>query len=141
MPGYLVTSFVMIVYKLALWTMTYVICDRSIRGLEMIKPGVNDLKYYLSLSEDEVRELVWNADELVECFGLDRRIARYKGKRPIGLYRWDIEALYEVYSSILAENKYYNKDEYSDKESQEYQALLSLVSKIKELYDEASGDS
>ena len=132
---------IMIFNEIALRTMTYAICDRSIRELEMIKPGANDRKYYLSLTEDEVRELVWNADELVECFGLDKRIANYKGKRPIGLYRWDIEALYEVYSLILKEDKYYNKDEYSDKESPEYQALLSLFSKIKVLYDEASRDS
>jgi hypothetical protein len=98
----------------------------------MIKPGSGDIKYYLTVTEDELDELVWNSTNLIECFGLDRRIGNYKGKRPIGLYRWDIEALYEIYSSILEED---SDNYYSDKESPQYKAMLSLVTKFKEMYD------
>jgi hypothetical protein len=31
--------------------------------------------------------------DLAESFGLDRRIERYHGKRPLGLYRWDLEGV------------------------------------------------
>ncbi len=103
----------------------------------MLKPGSNDRKYYLTFTEDEVEELVYHAEELVECFGLNTRIRKYKGKRPIGLYRWDIEALYEVYSYVL-ETDY--KGLYKDQQSLEYLAMHSLVKKLKEYMDMAFSD-
>ena len=48
---------------------------------------------------------------MVEAFGLDRRIANYQGVRPIGLYRWDIECLFDVINSVLTDTDYYpNQD-------------------------------
>ena len=98
----------------------------------MIKPGRHDKKYDLILTEEEVDELVYHAYSLTECFGLDDRIADYKGNWPLDLYRWDIEAIYEVYSSILKDAP---NDDYPDLQSPEYQACTSLVKKVKELYD------
>lgn len=100
----------------------------------MIKPGSGDRKFYLKLTEEEVDELVWNSSDLIECFGLDKRIEKYKGKRPISLYRWDIEALYEIYCSILENDP---DNDYSDKESLNYKAMVTLVEKLKLLYTEA----
>jgi len=81
-----------------------------------------------------VDELVCNAYELLECFGLDERIAKYKGKRPLCLYQWDIETLYEVYYSILENDSYHD---YVDKQSERYRVMRSLVDKLQLLYDEA----
>jgi hypothetical protein len=103
----------------------------------MIKPGTHDRKYYLLLTKEETDELVWNSSDLIECFGLDKRIAKYKGKKPLGLYRWDIEALYEIYNSILDNDP---DNEYFDKESSQYITMRNLVQKIKILYDEAFKD-
>ena len=33
-----------------------------------------------------------------ESLGLDRRIERYQGKRPSGLYRWDLDGLLAPWS-------------------------------------------
>jgi len=103
----------------------------------VIKPGPGDKKFYLHVTQDEADELVFHAFDLVECFGLDRRISKYKGKRPLGLYRWDIEALYEVYSSILENDP---DHDYADKQSDEYRAMRSLVDKLRKLYNEAFKD-
>ena len=47
----------------------------------------------------ELRELKSLA--LPESFGLERRVQRYEGKRPIGLYRWDLECLLDTLSLEL----------------------------------------
>ena len=36
-----------------------------------------------------------------ESLGLDRRIERYQGKRPIGLYRWDLDGLLAILSFVV----------------------------------------
>ena len=104
----------------------------------MLKPGRHDKKYYLNLTDDEVDELVYHAYSLTECFGLDDRIAEYQGNKPLSLSRWDIEAIYEVYLSILKEAP---NDDYPDLQSPEYQACLRLVKKVKELYDLAFSEA
>jgi hypothetical protein len=53
--------------------------------------GKYDRKHYFLIQGAELREL--KALDLPDSFGLDRRIERYQGKRPLGLYRWDIEGL------------------------------------------------
>jgi hypothetical protein len=40
-----------------------------------------------------------------EAFGLDARIRKYQGSRPIGFYRWDLECLIDVIDSALADEK------------------------------------
>ena len=100
----------------------------------MIKPKSGEQKYYLKVTSEELDELVLNSTSLFECFGLDKRIGNYKGKQPIGLHSWDVEALYEIYNSILEEEK---DKEYTDHESLQYLAMQSLVGKLKLLYDEA----
>jgi hypothetical protein len=103
----------------------------------VLTPGSNDRKYYLTFNEDEVEKLVYHAEELVECFGLNAKIRKYKGKRPIGLYRWDIEALYYTYSYLLEKDF---EGLYKDKKSPDYQAMQSLVNKLKGYMDKAFSD-
>jgi len=55
----------------------------------------------------ELREL--KELDLAASFGLDRRIERYQGKRPLGLYRWDLEGLLDALSLALEQpDDYYS---------------------------------
>jgi hypothetical protein len=44
---------------------------------------------------------------MAEAFGLDRRIEAYSGKRPIGLYRWDLDCLLAVMDLALKDLRAY----------------------------------
>jgi hypothetical protein len=61
-----------------------------------VKPGKYDRRHRILISGEELRELRLLA--LPESFGLERRLLGYTGKRPIGLYRWDLECLLETLS-------------------------------------------
>jgi hypothetical protein len=50
-----------------------------------VKPGKNGRKHQVRITGAELRELKLLA--LPESFGLEGRVQRYEGKRPIGLYR------------------------------------------------------
>ncbi len=58
-----------------------------------MKPYSGDIKYDVLIEGEELEELKMCTGAMAESFGLDRRIEKYEGKRPIGLYRWDIECL------------------------------------------------
>jgi len=64
-----------------------------------MRPGKYDRKHQLRITGAELREL--KELDLAESFGLDRRIERYEGKCPLGLYRWDLECLVESLSMVL----------------------------------------
>ena len=98
----------------------------------MIKPGRNDKKYFILITGDELDELQEHAWDFTECYGLNRRIYNYKGKRPMGLYPWDVEAMKEVIGIVMEDPK-----SYPDKDSPEYLAISSLYSRVMELYNEA----
>jgi hypothetical protein len=71
-----------------------------------MKPGKYDRKHQLLITGAELREL--KELDLAESFGLDRRIELYEGKRPLGLYRWDLEYLVESLSMVL-DGRYYGE--------------------------------
>ena len=48
-----------------------------------MRPGKYDCKHQLLITGAELREL--KELDLAESFGLDRRIERYEGKRPLGV--------------------------------------------------------
>ena len=73
----------------------------------MIKPGSGDRKASILITGVELDELQRFDWMMAETFGLDRRIINYKGMRPIGLYRWDIECLVDVINSVLEDPEYY----------------------------------
>ena len=66
-----------------------------------MRPGKYDRKHQVLIKGAELREL--KELDLAESLGLDRRIERYQGKRPLGLYRWDLEALLDALSLALHE--------------------------------------
>ncbi len=97
-----------------------------------MKPGSKDRKYKILITGMELEELQKQTGQMAEAFGLDRRIENYRGKRPIGFYRWDIDCLVAVVSYVLDD-----PEEYHDKNSKEYLAMKNLFEKIKKLEAEA----
>ena len=72
-----------------------------------MRPGKYDREHQVLIKGAELREL--KELDLAESFGLDRRIERYQGKRRLGLYRWDLEALLGALSLALDEpDDYYS---------------------------------
>ena len=69
---------------------------------------------------------------MAESFGLDRKIENYSGKKPIGLYRWDLDCLEDVLFLALED-----EDEYPDKSGDNYEAMKRLYSKICQLRTKA----
>ena len=94
-----------------------------------MKPGKYDIKLEILITGKELEELQRHTSEMAESFGLDTRIENYKGKRPIGLYRWDFECLLDVIDYALNDPK-----EYPDKNDQGYQSLKALFERLKEEY-------
>jgi hypothetical protein len=90
-----------------------------------MRPGKRDHKHSILITGAELQELQRHSYMMAESFGLDNRIDRYKGKRPIGLYRWDLECLLAVIEATLAD-----KDEHPSQDSPEYQALSSLNQRL-----------
>jgi len=97
-----------------------------------MKPGSGDIKYKILITGMELEELQKQTWLMSESFGLDTRIDNYKGKRPIGIYRWDIECLVEVISYVLNDPK-----KCPDKNTEEYLAMKNLYEKLRKLYEEA----
>lgn len=64
-----------------------------------MKPGKNDRKHQVLITGAELWEL--QQLDMPESLGLDRRIERYQGTRPIGLYRWDLECLLAAISLVV----------------------------------------
>ncbi len=68
-----------------------------------MKPGKNDIPYKVLITGLELvvlHKLTWC---MCEAFGLDRKIAAYKGTRPITLYAWDLDCLDSVTSLALVD--------------------------------------
>ena len=101
----------------------------------MIKPGSRDIKVNMLITGQELEELQKHTWSMVEAFGLDRRIEQYKGKRPVGFYRWDMEWLIDVLSIALDDPK-----EYPDRNSSAYVALKNLWERLKSEYERNFGE-
>jgi hypothetical protein len=100
-----------------------------------MKPGSRDKKYTILITGLELEEIQRFSGWMAESFGLDRRIADYLGKRPIGMYRWDIECLQDVISMALR-----NPAEYPDHSTPGYAALRGLYERVRRLCAEAFGE-
>jgi hypothetical protein len=94
-----------------------------------VKPGKYDRKHQFLIQGAELREL--KELDLAESFGLDRRIERYQGKRPLGLYRWDLEGLLDALSLALDEPD----DHYSPPANK--RAIKTLLDRLQAEYDSA----
>ena len=97
-----------------------------------MKPGGADAKYTLLITGLELEELQRHTWRMAESFGLDRRIEAYRGKRPIGLYRWDIECLQDVIAMALQD-----PTAYPDYSTPGYAALRGLYERVRRLCAEA----
>ena len=94
-----------------------------------MKPGPKDVKLTILITGDELHELKRFTIDMVEAFGLDRRIEAYSGKRPIGFYRWDLDCLLAVMDLALKDQR-----AYPDKTSPDYAALKRLRDRLQEEY-------
>ncbi len=94
-----------------------------------MKPGPNDVKLKILITGDELLELQRFTLDMAEAFGLDRRIEVYSGKRPIGLYRWDLDCLLAVMDNAVKDLR-----AYPDKASSSYAALKRLHDRLQEEY-------
>jgi hypothetical protein len=97
-----------------------------------VKPGKNDRKHQVLISGAELRELKLLA--LPESFGLEGRVERYEGKRPIGLYRWDLECLLATLSLELEE-----RVQHPRLRKRDVAALTSLHDRLQTEYDSTYG--
>jgi hypothetical protein len=86
-----------------------------------MKPLPGDYRHRLLISGAELRELKKHTHDMAEAFGLDRKVEKYQGTRPITLYRWDLDCLMDVIDLALEE-----ETDYPDKSSPEYKALQKL---------------
>lgn len=66
-----------------------------------MKPGKGDTRYKIRITGTELAVLHKLTFAMVEAFGLDRKIEKYKGTRAITLYSWDLDCLEAVIWSAL----------------------------------------
>jgi hypothetical protein len=79
-----------------------------------VKPGKGDFRFRVKISGLPLEALQEHTGCMCEAFGLDRKIERYKGTRPISLYYWDIECILDVLNTVLND-----REEYPDQGSPE----------------------
>ena len=99
-----------------------------------MKPGKYDRRHRILISGVELQALKLLA--MPESFGLEGRIQRYEGKRPIGLYRWDLECLLDTLSLEMTDRPLYPRLRKRD-----LAALQSLYGRLRKEYDSAYGPS
>lgn len=94
-----------------------------------MKPGSNDEKYYILITGQELVELKKYTWAMSEAYGLDHKIEKYQGTKPISFWRWDLDCLEAILDGVL-------KD-YPDQESKSYKAMENLIRRIENLLKEA----
>lgn len=100
-----------------------------------MKPGSKDKPYPMLIAGRELEELRRFTGHMVEAFGLDRRMEKYQGKRPIGFYRWDLDCLEDVTEFALGD-----KEAYPGRSGPGYEAMKQLYERIKRLRLQAYAD-
>ena len=96
----------------------------------MMKPGRHDIRHQVLITGAELDELQRHTALMAESFGLDRRIEEYRGRRPLGLYRWDLECLLEVMGTALADRR-----TYPSQDAPGYRALNILNARLQAEYE------
>ena len=100
-----------------------------------MKLGSKDKAYKILIAGPELEELKRHTWEMVEALGLDRKIEQYKGTRPIGLYRWDMDCLTDVLEMVMRDKQLYPR-----KTSPEYKAIQTLYERLSNLRQQAYDD-
>ncbi len=78
-----------------------------------------------------MKELQKHTWQMCEAFGLDSKIEKYKGTRPISFYSWDLDCILDVLDMALDDEK-----EYPDKNDEGYIKLYELYLDLKKTYKE-----
>lgn len=94
-----------------------------------MKPGSKDKKYYIIITGQELIELKKYTWAMDEAYGLDRKIEKYRGTKPIGFWRWDMDYLEAVLDNT-------SKD-YPNQKSKSYKAMENLIHRIDSLIKQA----
>ena len=97
-----------------------------------MRPGSRDRRHGMLITGRELAELKRFTFDMAESFGLDRRIERYRGTRPIGLYRWDLECL-----EMVTEDALNDRSAYPEKAGPGYEAMKRLHERVKKLTEQA----
>src|SRR4051812_23224775 len=100
-----------------------------------MKPGRHDIRHQVLITGAELRELQRHIALMADGFGLDRRIEEYRGTRPLGLYRWDLECLLAVLRTALADRR-----KYPSHDVPEYRALNTLNARLQAEYEAHYGE-
>lgn len=100
-----------------------------------MKPGKNDIPIKRKISGRQLEELQKHTGEMCEAFGLDKKIANYKGTRSITLYSWDLDCILDILQMVLED-----KREYPDQTDEGYIELQSLYVQLKQAYKETYGN-
>src|ERR1022692_1296983 len=116
------------------WAATRSLSPPGQKGEQSMKPLPGDYRHKLLISGDELEELKKHTYSMVEAFGLDRKIEKYQGTRPITLYRWDLECLLDVIDLALKDER-----DYPDNSTPEYQALQEVGERFHQEYDAVYG--
>ena len=66
-----------------------------------MKPGKNDIPIKREISGRQLKELQKHTWYMCEAFGLDRKIEKYKGTKPISFYSWDLDYILDVLDMTL----------------------------------------
>jgi hypothetical protein len=99
-----------------------------------MKIGKKDIPIKVKISGLQLEELQKHSCQMVEAFGLDTKVANYKGIKPISFYSWDLDCILDVLDFVLNDEK-----EYSDKEEEGYIKLNQLYVYLKNTYKEVYG--
>jgi len=96
-----------------------------------MKPGKNDIPIKHKISGRQLEELQKHTWHMCEAFGLDTKIEKYKGSRPISFYSWDLDCILDVLDMVLNDEK-----EYPDENDEGYIKLNELHIELKKAYKE-----
>ena len=96
-----------------------------------MKPGKYDIPIKCRISGTQLKELRKHTGHMCEAYGLDRKIGKYKGARPISFYRWDLDCILDVLDMVLGD-----EEEYPNKNDDGYIQLYELYADLKKAYKE-----
>lgn len=98
----------------------------------MIKPGKKDIKHFMLITGQELTSLQALTFHMAESYGLDSRIDRYQGKRPIGLYQWDLECLIMAVELGIDDIKTTGQAGYGSYGTSDLDSLNRLLQRLKD---------
>jgi hypothetical protein len=102
-----------------------------------MRPGPRDVPVRIKIEGEELRELQEHTGAMAESFGLDRKIEEYQGRRPLTLYRWDVECLLDIIDMTIEEAENWSKRKhYPGARKPKAEPLRSLLARLRKAYAE-----